>query len=175
MQRPSPDAERPHPLGWRQLGSTVATIFVVAVLGNYPWELAQAPLYVGMGSVRTMWWHCFVASLGDGLMVLGIVAGGMVILRRPAWFVRPGVQGVIVMVAMGLVLGVTVEWVAVHVLQRWAYTARMPRLPGLDVGLVPVAQMLVLPPLIVRAVAKWQGFIGTRRDAVPSGRGKQET
>ena len=152
----------------------MATIFVVAVLGNYPWELAQAPLYVGMGGVRTIWWHCFVASLGDGLMVLGIVAGGGVILRRPAWFVRPGVQGVIVMVVVGLVLGVTVEWVAVHVLQRWGYTARMPRLPGLDVGLVPVVQMLVLPPLIFRAVAKLQGAIGTRGDKAPSMRGKQE-
>jgi len=29
--------------------------------------------------------------------------------------------------------------------------------PGLGVGLVPVAQMLVLPPLIFRAVARWQG------------------
>jgi len=42
-----------------------------------------------------------------------------------------------------------------HVLQRWAYTARMPRVPGLDVGLVPVAQMLILPPLIFRLVAGW--------------------
>ncbi len=68
------------------------------------------------------------------------------------------------MVAMELVLGVTVEWVAVHVLQPWSYTARMPRLPGLEVGLVPVAQMLVLPPLIFRAVAKWQGSVRTRGD-----------
>ena len=56
---------------------------------------------------------------------------------------------------MPLVLGVTVEWVAVHVLQRWAYAARMPRVPWLDVGLIPVAQMLVLPPLIFRLVAGW--------------------
>ena len=37
---------------WRQLGSTVAVLFVVAVLANYLWELAQAPLYVGMESFR---------------------------------------------------------------------------------------------------------------------------
>ena len=145
-------AHRSH---WRQLGTTVVVIFVVAVLGNYLWELAQAPLYRGMESFRTVWWHCFVASLGDGLMVLGIVASGSVILRRPSWFLCPGVQGAIVMLMVGLVLGVTVEWLAVHVLQRWAYTARMPRVPGLDVGLVPVVQMLVLPPLIFRLVARW--------------------
>ena len=72
-----------HTSRWRQLGTTVAVIFVVAVVGNYLWELAQAPLYRGMESVRTVWWHCFVASLGDGLMVLGIVTSGGVILRRP--------------------------------------------------------------------------------------------
>ena len=42
------------------MGSTVATIFVVAVLGNYLWELAQAPLYVGLKDIRTTLWHCFV-------------------------------------------------------------------------------------------------------------------
>jgi hypothetical protein len=61
------------------------------------------------------------------------------------------------MVGAGLVLGVTIEWVAVHILERWAYTARMPRVPGLNVGLVPVAQMLVLPPLIFRVVTRWWG------------------
>lgn len=69
----------------------------------------------------------------------------------------PGKWGALVMLGVGLVLGVTVEWVAVHVLQRWAYTAHMPRLPWLDVGLVPVVQMLVLPPLIFCIVAVWRG------------------
>jgi hypothetical protein len=130
-------------------------IFVGAVFANYLWELAQSPLYVGLEDIRRTLWHCFVASLGDGLMVLGIVAGGGVILRQRDWFLHPGVRGAIVMLLMGLVLGVTVEWVAVHVLQRWAYTARMPRVPGIDVGIVPVAQMLLLPPLIFRLVARW--------------------
>jgi hypothetical protein len=63
---------------------TVVTIFVVAVLINYPWELTQAPLYAGMESLRAMWWYCFVASLGDGLLVLGILVAGWIALGRPA-------------------------------------------------------------------------------------------
>ena len=94
----------------RQLGKTVAAIFVVAVLGNYPWELAQAPLYVGMESFRAVWWHCFVASLGDGLLVLGIFAIGWLLLRRHTWFVHPGIQGYGAMVTTGLVIGITIEW-----------------------------------------------------------------
>jgi hypothetical protein len=147
----------------KQLVQTVAVIFVVAVLGNYPWEVAQAPLYVGMESFRTVWWHCFVASLGDGLLVLGIFAIGWLLLRRHTWFVHPGAQGYGVMVMTGFVMGVAIEWMAVHVLQRWTYTTHMPLVPGLDVGLVPVAQMLILPPLIFRLVAR-----GYRRAVDPT-------
>jgi len=93
MQRPSPDAERPYSSYWRQLGETIAAIFTVAVLDNYPWELAHAPLYVGMESCRAVWWHCFVASLGDGLLVLGIFAADWIALGRQTWFVHPGVWG----------------------------------------------------------------------------------
>ena len=140
----------------RQLGKTVAAIFVVAVLGNYPWELAQAPLYMGMESFRAVWWHCFVASLGDGLLVLGIFAMGWLLLRQQQWFVHPGIWGYGVMMTTGLVIGIAVEWIAVYLLGRWRYTAWMPRVPGLAVGLVPVLQMLMLPPRIFHLVARWQ-------------------
>ncbi len=126
-------------------------VFIVAVLLNYLWELAQAPLYVGLEDYNAgVLWHCFVASLGDGIMVLLIVAAGWFTLRQSDWFLRPGVRGYLVIITAGLVLAVLVEWVAVHVLNRWEYTENMPKLPGLDIGLVPIAQMLVLPPLIFR-------------------------
>jgi hypothetical protein len=57
------------------------------------------------------------------------------------------------MLIAGLAIAVTVELAAVHALGRWEYAARMPILPGLGVGLSPVAQMLVLPPIIFRVVA----------------------
>ena len=136
---------------WR----TLATLFVVAVLFNYPWELAQAPLYGGMNSFSTTWWHCFIASLGDGLLVLTIFTAGWAVLQRRDWFVQPGMRGYFLMLVVGLVIGVSVEWAAVHVLGRWAYTAQMPLVPGLGVGSVPVLQMLVLPPLIFRVATVW--------------------
>lgn len=136
------------------------SIFVVAVLLNYPWELAQAPLYVGMEDYNAeVLLHCFVASLGDGIMVLLIVAAGWITLRQPDWFVRPGISGYVVMIAAGLLLAVVVEWVPVHKFERWAYAERMPTLPGLGIGLVPIAQMLILPPMIFRIAT----FIGSRK------------
>src|SRR5215831_10272229 len=163
MPRPAPEAGSLSVSYGRQLGETIVAIFVVAVLGNYLWELAQAPLYMGMERFRAVWWHCFVASLGDGLLVLGIFAMGWLLLRQQRWFVHPGIWGYGVMVTTGLVIGITAEWVAVHVLGRWMYTAWMPRVPGLAVGLVPVLQMLLLPPLIFSLVTRWQRWAAQRR------------
>jgi hypothetical protein len=137
----------------RQTLRTIATVFIVAVAVNYPWELAQAPLYEGMSDFSLALWHCFVASLGDGLLVLLIFRAGWAALRRSDWFVNPGRRGYFVMLASGLVIGVVVEWTAIHVMGQWSYAPRMPVIPILGIGLAPVAQMLALPPLIFRAVA----------------------
>lgn len=134
----------------------VAAIFVVAVGFNYAWELAQSPLYAGMEDFSRMLWHCFVASLGDGLLVLLIFAIGGVVLSRWDWFMRPGVNGYALLFAAGLVIAVGVELVAIRVMGQWEYTRRMPLVPGLGIGLSAVAQMLCLPPLIFRIVAVWQ-------------------
>ena len=132
---------------------TLISVFLVAVLVNYAWELAQAPLYVGLEDYNAgVFRHCFVASLGDGIMVLLIVAAGAVVLRRRNWFLQPGVAGYGVMLTSGLLLAILVEWGAVYVLRRWEYTGMMPKLAVLEIGFAPLAQMLVLPPVIFRIV-----------------------
>jgi len=133
---------------------TLLTVFAVAVIVNYLWELAQAPLYAGLESYDTrVFWHCFATSLGDGSMVLLIVAAGWITLKRLDWFERPGIAGYVVMLIAGLLLAVLVEWLGLHVLRRWQYSERMPLLRGLGVGIAPIAQMLCLPPLIFRIAA----------------------
>ena len=137
----------------RRMWKTIATVFALAVVVNYLWELAQAPLYEGMSDFSLALWHCFVASLGDGMLVLLIFGAGWAALRRSDWFVNPGRRGYLVMLAAGLVIGVVVEWSAVHFMGQWTYAPRMPVIPIFNIGLAPVAQMLALPPLIFRAVA----------------------
>jgi len=132
----------------------LGALFLVAVALNYPWELAHGPLFVGMDSFEAMWWHCFVAALGDGVMVWIIYAAGRAVFQRADWFMRPGLAGYVLMLGMGLAMAVSVEWIALHTLQRWTYTAQMPLIPGLGIGVTPVLQMLVLPPLIFYLAAK---------------------
>ena len=39
-------------------------------------------------------------------------------------------------------------------LSSWTYSSLMPIIPGLGVGLVPVLQWIVLPPLVAALVAR---------------------
>ena len=109
-------------MGMRRHIKQLLLIFAVSVLLNYPWEVAQSPLYAGMGDIRANLWHCFLSSLGDGVLVLLIFAAGLIVLRRMDWFELPGPRGYFVMIAAGLALAVGIEWIAVNVAQRWAYT-----------------------------------------------------
>lgn len=129
-------------------------IFAVAVAANYPWELAQLPLFAGTQDWRASMAHCFLAALGDGVLVLAIYWAGSLTLRRRDWFRPPGAAGYAFMAGAGLVIAVAAEWLAVHVAGRWTYSQKMPVIPGMEVGLVPVLQMLVLPPLIFWLVTR---------------------
>ena len=135
----------------------LAGLFVVSVVLNYFWEIGQGFLFVGMDSWENIWWHCFVASLGDGLIVCAIHAAGWSFFRRADWFIDQRLKGYAVMLMTGLIIAVAIEWIAVHVLQRWTYTPDMPvltALPGVNIGITPLLQMLILPPLIFYIVAQ---------------------
>ena len=136
-------------------------LFVAAVLLNYMWEISQAPLYVGMVSMETIWWHCFVAALGDGLIVLIIHGVGWLVFGKPGWSAHPRAAQIVFLLGSGLAIAIAVEWVAVYRLYRWSYTSRMPLIPGLGIGVTPVLQMLVLPAAIFQIANKWFTYPGS--------------
>jgi hypothetical protein len=139
------------------LAQTIALVFLTAVAINYAWEFAQAPLYEWSGESRNALWHCFVASLGDGLLVLLIFGAGWLTRGRPDWFLDPRPRDYLVMLIAGFTIAIAVELIAVHVLKRWTYTELMPRIPALEIGMMPVIQMLILPPLIFWIASRYQG------------------
>jgi hypothetical protein len=60
------------------------------------------------------------------------------------------------MAVTGPVMIIPIEWILMHGLEWWSYTADMYLVPGLAVGVSPVFQMLLLPPLIFWIVARWR-------------------
>ena len=131
-------------------------IFVVSVILNYPWERAQSSLYLTKDGTAIPWWHCMLASFGDGLLVLLMFWAGQVVFGNPAWFHHPGLRGYLLMVGTGMVTIIPLEWIMISWMKWWSYTAQMLLIPVIAVGISPVAQMLLLPPLIFRAAAMWR-------------------
>ncbi len=137
------------------LNRRLIVLFGLAVVVNYPWERAQSGLYILPGGADVGWWMCAVASVADGLVVLLIFQIGKLVIGQPDWYLRPGARGYAVLLLSGAVVSAVIEWSTIHVGQWWTYSPRMPLVPGLNIGVAPLAQMLVLPPLIVTLLAWW--------------------
>ncbi len=137
------------------LPQVLGQLFVMAVLVNYPWERAQSRLYVLPGGAEVEWWMCATASVADGLLVLLIFWIGKLVIGDRDWYLRPGARGYAVLLLSGAVIGAVVEWSTIYAAHWWDYSPQMPRVPGLNIGMAPLAQMLVLPPLVVSLLAWW--------------------
>ena len=130
-------------------------IVLFGFLISFPWEMLQAPLYVGMAQAPhwSATLRCLVATLGD--CVLFLLAFGMTgaIFRNRHWIRAATFLQVFWFTAIGLTVTVLIEAAAVRGIGwNWRYTALMPRLPLLGTGLSPVLQWLILPPLMIRLV-----------------------
>lgn len=126
-------------------------VAIFAFLLNLTWEFAQVPLFAGMPSAEH--WHavlvCARATLGD--VVIALVGFWTVAAstRARTWVLRPTTAHVTGFVAVGLLITVVMEWLATRVLGRWTYAEAMPVIPLLEVGLAPLLQWIVLPPIVV--------------------------
>ena len=127
------------------------TVFAIAVPFNFLWEMAQSSLYVAMPPFPERVWHCFIASLGDGVMVLLIWIAGWAVFRAKDWFRRADARAYLLIVGGGLLLAVIVEWLALQA-DRWRYGSQMPLVRG--PGVVPLAQMALLPLVTLMLAAR---------------------
>jgi hypothetical protein len=134
---------------------TLGRLLAVTLPLYFAWEMLQAPFFTGMPA---HWLAataiCALATLGDGVLVTLVATAGAVLYRDGRWFVPPSVS---VVVAIGVVLQIAVEWVMVHGLDRWGYAPSQPILPVIRIGVLPVLQPIVLLPLVFWLTAHWKG------------------
>jgi hypothetical protein len=121
--------------------------YAIAILINYVWEMVQMPLYQGMpfDQVRS-YLLCFKAAIGDGNITLLIFLGGLLLFRDRRWPAGLTVWKAVYLVVTGCLVAVVIELLAVRQ-GRWTYSALMPLVPLLDIGLVPLLQLILLPYL----------------------------
>ncbi len=130
------------------------TLAGFAFLLNFPWEIIQSPLFEGMASmphgdaVR----YCTRAAFGDaGIMVIAFWAVAATSRRSRGLLQQSGRMPIAIFVIIGVLISTAIEMRATSGRWPggWTYTADMPVLWGVNVGLVPVLQWIILPPAAV--------------------------
>ncbi len=131
-------------------------VAIFAFLLNLTWEFAQVPLFAGMSSAEH--WRailvCGRATLGDVCISLVAFWAVAACTRARSWVLRPAVRQVSGFVAVGVLITMVMEWLATQVLGRWSYGEAMPVIPLLEVGLSPLLQWIVLPPIVLWLVRR---------------------
>jgi len=123
----------------------------LAFVLNLAWEIAQVKLY-------TIWteadrlsvaWALLHCSLGDVLIALALFALVGLVLRRADWPASLPWTGGAIVVLGAMAYTAWSEWYNVYRAGSWSYTASMPLIFG--IGLSPLLQWLILPPILVLA------------------------
>ena len=126
----------------------------IAFALNLAWEIAHVRLYtiwMEADGPRIAWavLHC---SLGDALIALAMFALAGMVFRSANWPVsHPWAGGAIVVIG-AMAYTVWSEWHNVYRAGSWGYAAGMPLIFG--IGLSPLLQWLILPPVMVVACRK---------------------
>ena len=127
---------------------TIINIILFSIPINFIWEMAQMPLYNEMPWNLDTSLFCFVASLGDAIMILVIFFTVAFLLRNKNWIFSLTSLNVIITLTVGFIIAVIVERLALAD-NMWSYSELMPIIP-FNVGLSPILQMLVLPLLVFK-------------------------
>ena len=125
-------------------------VTLISFLLNGLWEMMQMPAYremAGRPFLETVA-RCTPATLGDVILTFWIYAIGATAAKSLSWGFQAGWNVYLVLALIGTIHAICIEQAAL-VSGRWTYSEAMPVLPRLKVGLWPILQLALLPPLSV--------------------------
>lgn len=158
---PSPSTQK------SRLCSSLAVYLGLSFVLHLIWENVQAPLYTSFDSFLQHFLMClFATATGDMLFMLTIYIALAAAFERLDWpaeddLLRRPATWVLSLIIGGL-LAVSFELWAIHVEQRWFYDT-MPTIPVLEIGILPLLQMLVIPVLVIAATHYFVVRFGRRK------------
>jgi hypothetical protein len=133
---------------WLQI---VRRYLLFIAVGNMLWELVQMPGFADWSEAR--WTRIvFIAVLGtagDILIAATSLVLVLVVIGDASWPSGPSSYWRVAALATltGIAYTTYSEWRHAVVLHHWRYSTLMPLVPGLSVGLFPLLQWIVIPPL----------------------------
>ena len=143
------DPKRTYPRmdGWSRYPEAGLALF--SFLLHFVWELLQVPLYRDMPQAphEEAILVCLQATLGDVAIALTAFWLVSAFCRSRFWLLTPSRFQWASYLIYGIAVTVGLEMLATAILDRWQYSELMPVLPLLEVGLSPLAQWVLVPPL----------------------------
>lgn len=149
--------------GWyhdRSALSLIARRYLPALAAfNLTWEIAQLPLYTiwreaNAGYIAFAVAHC---TVGDVLIGSAAFAIALIAVRAGAAQEWPWLKIGAATTLIGVTYTIASEWMNTTLRQGWQYSELMPTLElrGLVIGLSPLAQWLIVPPLTICLVRRF--------------------
>lgn len=140
----------------------IVFIALISFVLNFIWEISQAflyaPHYVGIAGLLTVHLR---ASLGDMLMIFIILSLDAFIFDRIFTRGKITIARLARIIFAGFLLAAIIEKYALAT-ERWSYGPLMPIIPWLNVGLLPLLQMILIP-LVIFAI--WMRYGQSRSNA----------
>jgi membrane-associated phospholipid phosphatase len=133
-----------------------AGVWLVLAFGlNLIWEIAQVRLYTlwSNANIVTVAWALLHCTAGDVVIASASFTLAGMVLRRPDWPAPHPWLGSVIIIIGATAYTAWSEWYNVYRVGSWAYTASMPTIFG--IGLSPLLQWLILPPLLVLAYRRF--------------------
>lgn len=132
---------------------TARRVFAVSFALNFVWENVQAPLYNRYESFLSHLPACLVGTLGDATITTLLYLSVTRAARDPWWFTRSSRATSAATASVGLLVAAVTEVIA---LRRgfWSYGQRMPRVPLLGVGVMPLVQLAALSIVTLKLLRK---------------------
>ncbi|MBI2297137.1 MAG: hypothetical protein HYU76_14125 [Betaproteobacteria bacterium] len=156
----------------REAWAFVALRFVPALAAlSLVWEVAQLPLYTlwEEGMPQQVVFAVLHCTVGDVLIGLSALLLALTATRAGPWrgWRWPELTAVATVIGVGYT-GFS-EWLNTVLRQSWSYSDWMPVLPVVDVGLSPLLQWIVIPPMALWLARRY--FLA--ETALPSGAAPQ--
>ena len=120
---------------------------------NVAWEIAEISLYTLPPAPFPFYTAYSIAhcSIGD-MLIASAVYLGAALAAGWRWPIDAPVRGLSALLPLAVGYTAYSEWRNVYVIGTWGYDATMPTVFGL--GLSPLAQWLVVPPIAVLLVRR---------------------
>jgi hypothetical protein len=122
---------------------------------NFVWEALQTPFFADISDkINTIIWYRFHCTLGDVVITLGCFWLVALITKSRSWFLNPTKNRLLMFVAFGVSYTIFSEIKNVSLNKLWGYSELMPVIPFIEVGIIPLIQWIIVPPLLIFIVRR---------------------